>query len=535
MLGHPSALLDVDRRRPGAAKGAGLPADETAALESEVSPPDRRGRRWERPLAALGIVLVLALLGWFGWNAWSSRLPAAYSVMDFGAPDYGGGSTVGHGAHQRAPGARSVASLTGPRTGTPDYRITLTAAKATVRLRSGRSVGVWAFNGSVPGPEIRVRQGDLVEVTLVNEDIEDGVTIHWHGVDVPNAEDGVAGVTQDATLPGGRHTYRFRVEQVGTFWYHSHQVSSEQVKRGLFGAFVILPRERARSAGLDQTVLSHTYSSIVAIGREDRVTRRAVAPGTPVRLRLVNTDNAARRFSLEGTPFRVVAIDGTDLDAPSALRGRTLEIAAGGRYDVAFTMPATPTKLAILGTPVGIAFSRDGKREPVAEAVGPEFDPTDYGRPGTTPFGAASRFDRSFRMVIDERFGFRDGRFGRHWTVNGKIYPHMPTYVVERGDLVKFTIVNRTRVDHPMHLHGHHMLVLSRNGRRARGSPWWVDTLNVEPGETYETALRADNPGLWMDHCHNLTHAAQGLVLHLAYAGVTTPYVIGGDRKNEPE
>ena len=87
-----------------------------------------------------------------------------------------------------------------------------------------------------------MRQGDLVDVLLENEDVEQGVTIHWHGVDVPNAADGVAGVTQNAVLPGERYRYRFRAEQVGTFWYHTHQSSSEDVRRGLFGAFVIEPR-----------------------------------------------------------------------------------------------------------------------------------------------------------------------------------------------------------------------------------------------------------------------------------------------------
>ena len=74
------------------------------------------------------------------------------------------------------------------------------------------------------------------------------MTIHWHGVDVPNAEDGVAGVTQNAVLPGERYTYRFRAEQVGTFWYHTHQVSSKEVRRGLFGVLVIEPaRDRRES------------------------------------------------------------------------------------------------------------------------------------------------------------------------------------------------------------------------------------------------------------------------------------------------
>ena len=107
------------------------------------------------------------------------------------------------------------------------------------------------FDGHVPGPELRVRQGDLVEVTILNRDVDTGVSIHWHGVDVPNAEDGVSGVTQNAVPPGGRHVYRFRVDQVGTFWYHTHQASAREVKRGLFGAFVVEPRQSQPPRSLD--------------------------------------------------------------------------------------------------------------------------------------------------------------------------------------------------------------------------------------------------------------------------------------------
>jgi FtsP/CotA-like multicopper oxidase with cupredoxin domain len=86
-----------------------------------------------------------------------------------------------------------------------------------------------------------------------------------------------------------------------------------------------------------------------------------------------------------------------------------------------------------------------------------------------------------------------------------------------------------------MHLHGHRMLVLDRDGVRPSGSPWWTDTLDVDPGQRYDVAFLADNPGLWMDHCHNLRHAADGLVMHLMYEGVTTPYDVGGTAHNHPE
>src|SRR5919202_2372394 len=169
--------------------------------------------------------------------------------MDYGRLDFGGGAHVhAMGAMSSMPSTAghrmSVAALRGPR-GKPDVRFHLVAMKGDVRLASGRIVHGLAFNGRSPGPELRVRQGDLVEVVLENADVEGGVTIHWHGVDVPNAEDGVAGVTQDAVPVGGAHTYRFVADQVGTFWYHSHQVSHVQVQRGLFGALVITSADHA--------------------------------------------------------------------------------------------------------------------------------------------------------------------------------------------------------------------------------------------------------------------------------------------------
>ena len=107
----------------------------------------------------------------------------------------------------------------------------------------------FTVNGTSPGPEIRARQGQLIEVHLRNESVAAGVTLHWHGVDVPNAMDGVAGVTQDAVPVGGEFTYRFVADQAGSFWYHSHQVSNPQVAGGLLGSLVVTPKSGHRPAG----------------------------------------------------------------------------------------------------------------------------------------------------------------------------------------------------------------------------------------------------------------------------------------------
>ena len=208
-------------------------------------------------VAVVFLVVVVAVLGKMWWD---SRLPDTYNVMSYGTHDYGGGpEPPDHEGHDAGAGT-SVADLHGPSSGTPDARFELTARAADIRLSSGRVVHALTFNGTSPGPELRVRQGDLVEVVLRNADIDVGVTIHWHGIDVPNAEDGVAGVTQNAVLPGESYTYRFRAEQVGTFWYHTHQVSSKEVKRGLFGVVVIEPREQ--QPGVDTALAVHTFDGI---------------------------------------------------------------------------------------------------------------------------------------------------------------------------------------------------------------------------------------------------------------------------------
>ncbi|HEX6701534.1 MAG TPA: multicopper oxidase family protein [Gaiellaceae bacterium] len=482
----------------------------------------------QRALVGLGMVAAGVGVGFVG-RAWhASMLPGTYNAMDFGRIEFGGGPPVPHS------GSLSVAKLLGPREA-PDARFRLVARQADVRLASGHVVHALTFDGRSPGPELRVHQGDLVEVVLENDDVDGGVTIHWHGVDVPNAEDGVAGVTQDAVRPGERYTYRFRATRAGTYWYHSHQISDSEVRRGLFGAFVVLPREPLPPGTLDLIVVAHDFGGTLTLGSSDRVERRAVGPGTPVRLRLVNSLGRPLTFRVGPTPYRVLAIDGVDLNAPSPLRGTKLVLAGGGRYDIGFTMPAQPAALELAGSDASLALSPDGHADPPPLEAETEFDPARYGRPAPTPFGPTARFDRTFTMPIGKKLGFMDGHVGFHWSLNGRVYPHVPMFVVERGDLVKVEIANKTSSVHPMHLHGHHALVLSRDGKPTTGSPWWVDTLDVDPGQRVEIAFRADNPGIWMDHCHNLRHAAAGLTMHVAYAGVSTPFALGGRSRNRPE
>ncbi|MEV4875846.1 multicopper oxidase family protein [Streptomyces cyaneofuscatus] len=572
----------------GAASGALLLLQQgrRTAVEAPRWHPASRSRRLLRATATVTALAVLTVGAW-SLAAEQSRLPGRMGASGHRhSYDTGGGAPAGG-----AP-ARTVGDLSGDRGGRPDRRFTMTAAERTMRLKSGEKVAALTFNDRLPGPELRVLRGELVEVVLVNRNVGGGVTVHWHGVDVPNAEDGVAGVTQDAVRPGGRHVYRFRPDRAGTFWYHSHQQSGDAVARGLFGAFVVEePGATADPEALDRTVVAHAWtiggakpsaggppggggggalSGVngaggtlrTAFGDDTGMREEKVPPGTAVRLRLVNADNCPRTYSLAGTPFKVAAIDGNDVNRPAELRDTLLRIAGGGRYDVTFRQPAGPVRLTVVGdanaSGAGQGFEGCGEdgayggdragtasllldggggggSDRPAVVTGPVFDPLHYGSRGDAPFGPSPRFDRDFHLVLGNSFGFFDGRPMVLWTINNAVHPDIPALLVRQGDLVRTTFVNRSLDDHPMHLHGHRMLVLSRDGEKATGSPWWTDTLGVAPGERYEVAFRADNPGLWMDHCHNLDHARDGMVLHLAYDGVSSPYEWGRSTGNVPE
>jgi FtsP/CotA-like multicopper oxidase with cupredoxin domain len=481
-------------------------------------------------LAAGAIVLPL------GWMWQSSLVPGTYSVMDMGTHDYGGGPVTelvaAHpGAHEHGPGT-SVEDLVADPDRPADVRVELVADKRTFTLASGREVDGYTLNGSSPGPLIEATQGDLVEVRVRNASVPDGITLHWHGVDVPNAEDGVAGVTQDAIGPGEDHVYRFVAADAGTSWYHSHQLSHEQVIRGLLGPLVVHPA-KPDDTSVDAVALTHTYAGRRTInGREGDVPFEAT-PGQRVRVRVINTDNAATDV-WSGAPYRVLAVDGADLHGPTPVTGKALTLTAGGRADLEVLVPDDGTAARVQVGDAALVVGPTGSQAPEAARPDDPLDLLSYGTPAPVGFDTTEP-DRTFDYSIGRRPGFLDGKPGIWWTINGTMFPDVPMYVVRSGDVVVVRIDNHSGDVHPMHLHGHHAVVLSRNGEKATGSPWWVDSLHVRDGETYEIAFLADNPGIWMDHCHNLPHAAEGLVAHLMYEGVTTPYLIGGASHNEPE
>ncbi|HMA35487.1 MAG TPA: multicopper oxidase family protein [Chloroflexia bacterium] len=506
-------------------------------------------------LTLLLTTLLTVALSAFGTLAGASRMPEAVNL----------------GVAVPGQSAVSLTSLVEPPGPQPVRAFTLTAAVVQI---GGQDV--WTYNGTVPGPELRVTEGDRVRVTLINH-LPAATSIHWHGLRLPNAEDGVAGVTQDAVPPGGTFTYEFVVKDPGTYWYHSHQDTLHQIPLGLYGALVVAPQQGP----------AYDRDYAVAFGDAGRtgiVANGAVAglllaarPGELVRLRLINAalidmPGTPESVALVGAPYTVIALDGHDLHGPTPLGPEILPIGTGQRYDLAFRMPTSGQVRLVYAGPESqaeaeaadnaakgplAAFLRsipdaifgaskirhkeaitlgDGPAPAIpALATLPIFDLTTYGTPAPDSVADRTSFDVSQDLHIGVVPGFRDGAFENIHLLNGQAAPDTAPILVRPGQVVRLRFINETDEYHPMHLHGHIFSVISKNGQRITGSPVHLDSILVAPHETWEVAFLADNPGLWMLHCHVLIHAAYGLMTMVDYVGITTPYTMGTRSGNMPE
>lgn len=528
----------------GAADSGAAPSDETPGPA-----PVRAARRpaLAAGAAAAAVILGVGVVGFLGSTGAGALQAGGYGPV---AAHGHGTEPAGADSAGRASGARSVTDLTtapaAPGSPGATVEVELAAQQQSIDLPSGRSIQAWTF-GALAGPALVARVGDTLAVRVTDVDIAEGTTVHWHGYPVANAFDGVAGVTQDAVRPGEEFRAEIPMTRPGTYWYHTHQRGSQGVVRGLYGTLVVHPAS-GPTEDVDLVLPVHTFSGTVVVGTSDMVGTSTVAPGRSVRLRLVNTDQVPQTFAVQGAPFRVVALDGTEVDT-GILHDRALVVAAGGRVDVVLEMPDAPVRAGVASDrDVGLALvPHAGVAVPDLTVPPTAFDPVgDLAAPsGATSAHAdadaaidaalaAHRFDVERTLLLDRLPRLVQGAPDYGYTVDGRVYPFIEPTVVAAGDVVRLRFVNRSFETHPMHPHGHSVRVLSVDGR-APMAPLWLDTFDVGPGEVWEVALYADNPGIWMDHCHNLEHAALGMVTHLVYRGVTTPFEHGGRAGNAPE
>ncbi|MEK5357953.1 multicopper oxidase family protein [Paenibacillus sp. FSL L8-0709] len=466
-----------------------------------------------------------------------------------------------------------------PKPGQPVKGFNLTAMESNLQITEGVTLPVWTYNGAVPGQEIRVTQGDFVKVTLKN-DLKVPVTIHWHGYPVSSETDGVPGVSQDAVLPGETFTYSFSADVAGTYWYHSHQESSEQVDKGLYGALIVEPKDAVRPdkdytllldewinpedasnapgstdmagmegmAGMtdptsmsDEEMMSSMYNIYTVNGKSgSMITPLEAKVGDTVRLRLINAGYRSHAIHIPGE-FKVVSTDGQDIEEPTTLQNQLVTVAPGERYDIEFKINS-PEDFTIdahddnkyndqLVIPFKVAGS-NGKVKAVQHTDLTGFDLFSYGKPAAKAGAApAETYALEYTAVLNSKMSGDQ----QVYTINDKVFSELPALKAKTGDNVKITFINDGEVDHPMHVHGHFFRVLEKNGVKVN-STLMKDTVLVKPGEKIVITFKADNPGSWMIHCHELHHAAAGMAQQLVYSDFVSSYTPDPSKAdNKPE
>jgi len=420
----------------------------------------------------------------------------------------------------------------------------LRAKLATAALvgETNPRTAIWGYEGLVPGPELRLKQGDRLRVELENL-LPADTTVHWHGIRLPNAMDGVPHLTQPPIAAnGGRFTYEFALPDAGTYWYHPHLGSPEQVGRGLYGALIVEEHEPPavdrdivwllgdwrldRSASIVEDFgnmmdASHAgrIGNTVTVNGAIRETFDLRA-GERVRLRLINASNA-RIYALEfrGHDPWVVALDGHPVE-PHRPDGARVVLGPAMRADLILDATGEPGSshsviddfyprraYGLLDLHYG-STRLDGGR---ARAPLPRLAPNPVAEPN---LAQTERHVVEFGGGMMGRMSRAMRRGGMAWTVNGvavKEHDHEPFLKLRLGRSVLLELVNDTQWHHPIHLHGHVFRVLTRDGRPTRHREW-LDTVLLSPQERAEIAFVADNPGDWMFHCHVLEHQVSGMM-----------------------
>jgi FtsP/CotA-like multicopper oxidase with cupredoxin domain len=430
-----------------------------------------------------------------------------------------------------------------------------------VRLRPGTAAlrgadqpltDIWGYDGAVPGPLLRITRGEELKVRIVNE-LPEPTAVHWHGLRLPNAMDGVPHLTQDPIEPGESFDYRFVAPDAGTFWYHSHLFSSEQIERGLYGVLLV---DEPTPPMVDQDiVLVFDDWRLTAAGKIDEASFRSfhdaahdgrlgnvlTVNGAPtfkillqanerLRLRLVNAANArVLTLRLDRHDARVMALDGQPAE-PFLADGHRITLGPGNRADLIVDAILTPGASApiVMETRRGdvpLVELRYADGAPLRSAALPDPLPLPANPlPERMDFIGALRVDVPLEGGAMSPLMMRGMRGGgeipghgidpraRIWTLAGSAssgHHGPPLFSVGRGRTVVLAFKNETVFPHAMHTHGHHFRLLDRLDDSWK--PFWLDTVVAEPRQTARIAFVADNPGKWMLHCHMIEHQETGM------------------------
>jgi FtsP/CotA-like multicopper oxidase with cupredoxin domain len=432
-----------------------------------------------------------------------------------------------------------------------------TAAPARIYLGQGPDFKAWTYNGQVPGPEIRVQEGDIVRVVLKNL-LDEETTIHWHGIPLPNPMDGVPAITQPGIKPGETFVYEFEARPAGSFFYHSH--AGYQLDQGLYGALIIepvrhpLPYDREYTLVLEDWVMRNgggpaaverrppmgmmhgrrgrrqpltpsagplwepVYDGYAVNGKVGRAIEPIiVSKGDRVKLRLINAASATVFYlRLAGHAFTIIASDGNPI---RPLQSDILQIGMGERYDVIITADNPGHWLLGAGN---TGLGEDRLAVPVIykgiqqkEATPPSFHRglnyvtyADFEALVPTAF-TGGRPNRIYHQPLS------GGMHADTWAINGQVYPNADPLMVKAGERVRLRYTNHSMMAHPMHLHGHFFRLVNP----ALPPERWAlkDTLMLDHMQRYDVEFIANNPGKWFHHCHNLYHMEAGMANVVVY------------------
>jgi FtsP/CotA-like multicopper oxidase with cupredoxin domain len=393
---------------------------------------------------------------------------------------------------------------------------------------------------SDPSPPIlRARRGEAFKARLINR-LDEPTTIHWHGIRLPNDQDGVPFVTQPYVYPGDRFDYAFSPPDAGTFWYHPHCNTLTQMGRGLAGVLVVeddrdpvfdgevvLNLRDFRLGGDSQFIAQFkprdaaktgTFGTLRTANWQPEPTYDVPAGGL-VRLRILAADvTRIYNLRLSDAEAQIIAIDGHPVP-----ERRTLDMAVvspGQRLDLAVRIadsegvemvledvrPSTPKIVARLRA-VGTSLKRNlGDLGPLAENAGVD---ADLSNATEIPLLLSATAENSARDSICGSIGYS------FWAINKVPYPGdtpdptAPIAELKLGQTYLLNVENVTPHAHPIHLHGMNFKAVASNKREIQ--PLVSDTYLVLPDEKVQLALVADNPGDWVFHCHIIEHQKTGM------------------------
>jgi FtsP/CotA-like multicopper oxidase with cupredoxin domain len=419
----------------------------------------------------------------------------------------------------------------------PKADITIHISPVEIEVAPRRIIKTTGYNGSAPGPVLRLREGQSVTVDVFNE-TRDSEVVHWHGLFIPSEVDGSEEEGTPMVPPGGIRRYSFVPRPSGTRWYHSHVHAGRDLKRatytGQFGFLYVEPKEEPDNYDAEVFLALHGWDPhLDSQGDEGNlevtysvysINSHALGSGDPVRVKegqevLFRFLNASatdqHRIALPGHKFRVVSLDGNAVPVPRELD--VIEMGPAERVDAVVRMnrPGVwmlgeindQTRNAGLGIVVEYA-NRTGAPQWNPPANAP-WDYTIFGREAETPVPTGGVVPLVFRKK------FAGNRWVDHWTINGKSFPKTDPIRVRANSRYRLRFDNQSDEAHPIHLHRHSFELTRFAGKATSGV--MKDVVLVPARKQVEVDFTADNPGPTLFHCHQQLHMDYGFMTMVQY------------------